>query len=150
MVFEIIFSDVFNTTLKIANNVRQCWGQRQIFSLLHLVSHKVQYLFRYILLLLYVNNLPNNVKSIREVNADDTKILKAIKSPNDAVTLQEDINNLVNWSSEYGLQFIETKCKAQSITCKTNPIPTIYSMKGSGLAPILNTNVTLVSGYRQI
>ena len=64
--------------------------------------------------------------------------------------LQEDINNLVNWSSEYGLQFNETKCKAQSITGKTNPIPTIYSMKGSALAPILNTNVTLVSGYRQI
>ena len=50
--------------------------------------------------------------------------------------LQEDINNLVNWSSESGLQFNETKCKAQSITRKTNPIPTTYSMNDSALASV--------------
>ena len=50
--------------------------------------------------------------------------------------LQEDINNLVNWSSESGLQFNETKCKAQSITRKINPIPTTYSMNDSALASV--------------
>ena len=62
------------------------------------------------LFLLYVNNLSNNVKSSRvAMFADDTKVL-AIQSPNDALMLQEDINNLENWSSESGLQFNETKC----------------------------------------
>ena len=89
------------------------------------------------LFLLYVNNLPNNVKSSRfAMFADDTKVFKAIQSPNDAVMLQEDINNLVNWSSESGLQFNETKCKAKSITRKTNPIPTTYSMNDSALASV--------------
>jgi hypothetical protein len=80
------------------------------------------------LFLLYVNDLPSNVKSSRvAMFADDTKVFKAIQSPNDAVKLQEDITNLGNWSSESGgLQFNETKCKAQSITRKTNPIPTTY------------------------
>ena len=84
------------------------------------------------LFLLYVNNLADNVKSSRvAMFADDTKVFKATQSPNDALMLQEDINNLENWSSESGLQFTETKCKAQSITRKTNPIPTTYSMKNS-------------------
>jgi hypothetical protein len=79
------------------------------------------------LFLLYVNDLPSNVKSSRvAMFADDTKVFKAIQSPNDAVKLQEDITNFGNWSSESGLQFNETKCKAQSITRKTNLIPTTY------------------------
>ena len=68
--------------------------------------------------------------------ADDTKVFKAIQSPNDAVKLQEDITNLGIWSSESGLQFNETKCKAQPITRKTNPIPTTYFMNDAPLASI--------------
>ena len=99
--------------------------------------------------LLYVNNLPNNVKSSRvAMFADDTKVFMAIQSPNDAVMLQEDIKNLVNWSSEFGFQF-ETNFKAQSITRKTNPISTTYSMKDSASAPIKHER-DLGSGYRQI
>ena len=48
--------------------------------------------------------------------------------------LQEDINNLANWSSESFLQFNETKCKAQSITRKINSIATTYSMKDVALS----------------
>ena len=102
------------------------------------------------LFLLYVNDLPNNVKSSRvAMFADDTKVFKAVQSPNDALMLQEDIKNLENRSPESGLQFKKTKCKAQSITRKTNPIPTTYSMKDSTLFQ-LNTNVISVSGYPQI
>jgi hypothetical protein len=68
--------------------------------------------------------------------ADDIKVFKAIQSPNDAVKLQEDITNMGIWSSESGLQFNGTKCKAQSITRKTNPIPTTYFMNDATLASI--------------
>jgi hypothetical protein len=89
------------------------------------------------LFLLYVNDLPSNVKSSRvAMFADDTKVFKAIQSPNDAVKLQEDVTNLGIWSSESGLQFNEAKCKAQSITRKTNPIPTTYFMNDAPLASI--------------
>ena len=89
------------------------------------------------LFLLYVNSLPNNVKSSRvAMFADDTKVFKAIKWPKDAMKLQEDLNNLENWSSESGLQFNETKCKSQSITRRINPILTVYSMKDSPLSSI--------------
>ena len=55
------------------------------------------YLLPPLMFLLYVNNLPNNVKSSRvAIFADDTKVFNAVQSPNDAVMLQEDISNLVN------------------------------------------------------
>ena len=54
------------------------------------------------LFLMYVNNLPNNVQSsLVRMFADDTKVLKTMQSPYDAVMLQ-DINNLASWSSESG------------------------------------------------
>ena len=68
--------------------------------------------------------------------ADYTKVLKTIQSPNDAQILQEDINNLENLSSESGLQFNETKCKAQSVIRKINPINTTYAIKYFALIPI--------------
>ena len=89
------------------------------------------------LFLLYINNLPNSVKSSRvAMFADDTKVFKAIQSTNDADMLQEDINNLANWSSESFLQFNETKCKAESITRKINSIATTYSMKDVALSSV--------------
>ncbi len=65
--------------------------------------------------------------------ADDTKVFKTIKCPNDAVQLQDDINNLDDWSSTSGIAFNPSKCKAQTITRKINPITTSYSMNTSQL-----------------
>ena len=68
--------------------------------------------------------------------ADDAKVFKVIQSSTDAVKLQEDINNLENWSTVYGLQFNEIKCKAQSIIRKINLISAAYSTNNTTLARI--------------
>ena len=86
------------------------------------------------LFLLYVNDLPSTVKSGRvAMIVDDTKVFKTIKCPNDAVQLQDDISNLDDCSSTSGLAFNPSKCKAQAITRKINPITTCYSMNTSQL-----------------
>ena len=69
------------------------------------------------LFLLYANSLPGTVKSSHVAAfADDTKILKSIKSPTDTTLLQDDLSNLASLSSSAGLMFNESKCKAQRIT----------------------------------
>ena len=69
------------------------------------------------LFLLYVNFLPNAVRSSQiAAFADDTKIFKEITSTRDAEQLQEDLSNLVTWSDSARLNFNDSKCKAQRIT----------------------------------
>ena len=59
-----------------------------------------------VLFLLYVNDLPDVVKSARVASfADDTKIYKHIDSGSDAQLLQEDLNSLERWSAASGLVF---------------------------------------------
>ena len=62
-----------------------------------------------ILFLLHVNDLPSSVKPSQvAMFADDTELSKEIQTTNDAVQLQDDINNLETWSTTTGLS-----CKAQ-------------------------------------
>ena len=86
------------------------------------------------LFLLFVNSLPNAVRSSQiAAFADDTKIFKEITSTHDAEQLQEDLSNLVTWSDSASLNFNYSKCKAQRITKKLKPVIFVYHMAGSQL-----------------
>ena len=79
------------------------------------------------LFLLYANSLPDSFKSSHVAAfADDTKSFKSIKSPTDAVLLQDDLSNLATWSATAGLMYNESKCKAQRITRTHNPVSNLY------------------------
>ena len=84
------------------------------------------------LFLLYANSLPGTVKSSHVAAfADDTKILKSIKSPTDATLLQDDLSNLASLSSSAGLTFNKSKCiKAQRITQRHNLVSNMYHING--------------------
>ncbi len=60
--------------------------------------------------------------------ADDTKVFKAIRRPEDAFALQTDLTNLHTWSMASGLGFSESKCHAQIKTRKKYPICTNYKI----------------------
>ena len=64
-----------------------------------------------ILFLLYVNDIPSVVDSHLLVFADDIKLYRRIQSENDIIQLQKDINNLLNWSNTWLLNFNIPKCK---------------------------------------
>ena len=78
-----------------------------------------------ILFLLFVDDIPNTVKTSRVAcYADDTKIFKSIDSITDCNALQSDLNDLVSWC---GYQF---KCKYQCIIRKNHRYsPPILSRK---------------------
>ena len=81
-------------------------------------------LLRQILFLLFVDDLPNTVKTSRV--ADDTKLFKSIDSITDCNALQSDLNDLVSWFESSGLIFNQSKCKYQCITRKKTPVQPTY------------------------
>ena len=58
---------------------------------------------------LYINDLPDSVKSEVEMFADDTKIFDKTSNSN---TIQADLDALSEWSKKWLLKFNEGKCKA--------------------------------------
>ena len=83
------------------------------------------------LFLLYVDSLPDAVRSSHiAAFVDDTKVFKEITSKRDAEQLQEDQSDLITWSDSAGLNFNYSKCKAQRITRKLNPLIFDYHMAG--------------------
>ena len=87
-----------------------------------------------ILFLLFVDDLPNTVKTSRVAcYADDTKILKSIDSITDCNALQSDLNDLVSWSESSGLIFNQSKCKYQCITRKKSPVQPNYNINETPL-----------------
>ena len=87
-----------------------------------------------ILFLLFVDDLPNTVKTSRVAcYADDTKIFKSIDSITDCNALQSDLNDLVSWSESSGLIFNQSKCKYQCITRKKSPVQPTYNINETPL-----------------
>ena len=60
---------------------------------------------------LFINDLPDLVKSTVYLFADDTKIFKIIREDGDEEVLQGDLNILQSWSEKWLLKFHPQKCK---------------------------------------
>ena len=63
-----------------------------------------------LLFVLYINDLPDSVRSNILLFADDTKIFHQVSSKEDAIQLQKDIDALNNWSEKWLLKFNTDKC----------------------------------------
>ena len=85
-----------------------------------------------ILFIIFINDMPDTVQSHIKIFADDTKIFHAIENMDDISTVQNDINNLIQWSKKWQLPFNNDKCKVLHFG-KKNPRHT-YTMGSSELA----------------
>ena len=62
--------------------------------------------------ILYINDIKKCIKhSNFKLYIDDLKIYKEIKTENDHLLLQEDINRVERWNEENGLEFNPFKCR---------------------------------------
>ena len=68
-----------------------------------------------LLFVIYINDLPDNVNSFVYLFADDTKLMRKIKSDEDAKALQRDLNELEEWSNKWLLRFNPDKCHVLTI-----------------------------------
>ena len=56
-------------------------------------------------LLLYINDITKPIKSTIRFYADDTLMYRVINSMDDCLSLQNDLNSLVNWSNLWQIKF---------------------------------------------
>ena len=68
-----------------------------------------------VLFFIYINDLPDHVKSSCKIFADDTKVYSKVDSLLETTELQKDIDNLVCWSKTWLLSFNAAKCKVMHI-----------------------------------
>ncbi|CAM4495757.1 unnamed protein product [Caretta caretta] len=81
---------------------------------------------------MFINDLEKGVNSKVAKCADDTKLLKTVKSQADCDELQKDLSKLGDWATKWQMKFNVDKCKVMHIG-KHNPNYT-HKMMGSKLA----------------
>ena len=90
-----------------------------------------------VLFLIYINDLPEYVfNSTVRLFADDTLLYLTIHISSDHDKLQEDLNNLERWESNWQMSFHSEKCEVIHITTKKTPILHSYSLHGHTLSSV--------------
>ncbi|KAK3089125.1 hypothetical protein FSP39_001036 [Pinctada imbricata] len=85
---------------------------------------------------IFINDLPDIVKSTVYLFADDTKIFNLVQEVEDKNTLQRDLEQLTTWSNTWLLRFHPQKCKHLHIG-KRDPDPEFhYSLLGNTLEQV--------------
>ena len=82
------------------------------------------------------DDLPMMVKSKVRLFADDCIVYREIGNERDAQALQEDIDSLCRWESQWQMSFNPSKCYTMHVSHKAKPIITPYTMKGKRLEQV--------------
>ena len=72
-----------------------------------------------LLFLCHINDLPEAVKSQVRLFADDCLLYRNISTPQDHITLQEDLRHLEDWAKKWGMRFNAQKCYILSSRSKS-------------------------------
>ena len=90
-----------------------------------------------LLFLLFVNDLPNCVSDGTRTRlfADDCLVYREIRSQEDRVQLQADLDALGAWSARWGMKFNTSKCEILQIGTGTRTLPAthFYTLNGAVL-----------------
>ena len=68
------------------------------------------------LFLIFINDLPDNNRSSVRLFTDDYVLYRNIKSRIDCQILQDDLNSLVKWETDWQMQFNVAKCHSMRVT----------------------------------
>ena len=86
-----------------------------------------------LLFLVYINDMPECIKSDLRLFADDTIIYRTIESREDCIILQQDLAALEDWEKTWGMSFNPSKCSTMHISRKKTPLITPYILKNEAL-----------------
>ena len=112
-----------------------------------------------LLFLIYVNDIPLTLcNSSTYLFADDTKLLKSIKHHNESDELQEDIDSLLSWCSDWNMSLHPGNCVVlrYSLSLQDNPVYYIHDsvIKASkahcDLGVILTCDLSWSAHYNKI
>lgn len=83
-----------------------------------------------VLFVIFINDLPDAVRSVVRIFADDTKMFGPATTAEDRAEIQSDIDKLSRWSEEWQLQFNTAKCSTMHFGRSNEK--TTYYMRDSG------------------
>ena len=69
-----------------------------------------------VLFLIFINDLPENIRSSVRLFADDCVLYRNIESPADCQILQDDLNSLAQWEADWQMKFNVAKCHSMRVT----------------------------------
>ena len=72
------------------------------------------------LFLVYINDITERCSSSIRLFADDTIVYREIRTKEDHVYLQQDLDHLTTWANSWQMKFNTSKCRLLSITNKRN------------------------------
>ena len=91
-----------------------------------------------LMFLLFINDIGDNITSTIKLFADDCLLFRTIKSDEDTSKLQEDLNNLNEWSNLWQMQFNAKKCYTLRVHRGRSPITHNYIMGREELTTVTN------------
>jgi hypothetical protein len=95
-----------------------------------------------ILFIIFINEISELLISLNELYADDTKLMREIKSDSDVSILQGDIDKIVEWTRKWLMKLNENKCKVMYIGGGNEKnIFTIESYDGSIRTNLIETTL---------
>ena len=69
-----------------------------------------------VLFLIFINDLPDNIRSSVRLFADDCVLYRNIKNPIDCQILQDDLNSLSQWETDWKMKFNVAKGHSMRVT----------------------------------
>ena len=69
-----------------------------------------------VLFLIFINDLPDNIRSSVRLFADDCVLYRNIHALQDCLTLQEDLTSLGQWKTDWQMKFNVAKCHSMRVT----------------------------------
>ena len=91
------------------------------------------------LFLLYINDIHEGVHSKMRLFADDSIVHREILTPQDHISLNNDVDTLHQWATMWQMDFNVTKCVVLSITTKKKTSIHDYVMNGEKIPRTDNT-----------
>jgi exonuclease III len=89
-----------------------------------------------VLFLLYINDIADSINSPMRLFADDSILYREINSPEDHILLQQDIDRVYQWASDWRMSFNVKKCFLLPVTLKRKKSTHLYTMDGKPVSPV--------------
>ena len=102
------------------------------------------------LFLLYINDLPENIKSKARLFTDDTTLYLTITNEDHRKQLQEHLGALQKWEERWKMEFNNTKCEVLRISCSRTPIPYTYYLHRLALKEVDHVNYLVIHIYEDL
>ena len=89
-----------------------------------------------ILFLIYINDLPDEVRSQVRLFADDTALYLTMESEDDRSALQTDLDILYAWETRWDMEFNPSKCQVVHVTGSRKTVKIDYVLHGQVLESV--------------